>query len=111
MENIPSCLTVFQKLRVIKEVISSKIMFQFRLSGYGLEEVQKLDRIIRAKVKEILHLPSWTSTEWTHSKDGLGLMEFQSMVVVAWKKASGKMLPNDVISQTIATQIDPINGE
>ena len=86
-------------------------MFQFRLSGYGLEEVQKLDRIIRAKVKEILHLPSWTSTEWTHSKDGLGLMEFQSMVVVAWKKASGKMLPNDVISQTIATQIDPINGE
>ena len=70
-----SCLTVFQQIRVIKEVISSKILFQLRLLDHRLEEARKLDRIIRAKVKEILHLPPWTSTDWIHSKDGLGLIE------------------------------------
>ena len=70
-----SCLTVFQQIRVIKEVISSKILFQLRLLDHRLEEARKLDRIIRAKVKEILHLPHWTSTDWIHSKDGLGLIE------------------------------------
>lgn len=41
-----SCLTIFQKIRVTKEVIGSKIVFQLRLSGHGLEEARKLDRII-----------------------------------------------------------------
>ena len=44
---------VMQKLRVIKEVISNKLMYQLQLSDHRLEEVHKIDRIIRAKVKEI----------------------------------------------------------
>ena len=38
-----SCLTVFQKIRVIKEVIGRKILFHLRLSNHGLEEARKLD--------------------------------------------------------------------
>ena len=45
------CLTPLQKIRVIKEVISSKILYQIRLSDHGLEEARKFDRIIIAKVK------------------------------------------------------------
>ena len=107
-----SCLNVFQKVRVIKEVISSKIWFQLRLSDYDLEEARKLDRIIRAKVKEIFHLPSWMPTDWIHSKDGLGLMELQSTVMMARKKISEKMLLlEDTVAQAVAAEIDPINGE
>ena len=43
-------------------------------------------------MKEILHLPSCTSTDWIHAKDGLGLIELQSMVMIARKKASEEML-------------------
>ena len=103
---------VMQKLRVIKEVISNKVMYQLQLSDHGLEEVHKIDRIINAKVKEILHLPSWTSTNWIHSKEGLGLTGMQSMVMIARKKANEKMLlSEDQSSKTIATQIDPLNSE
>ena len=38
-----SCLTPLIKLRVIKEVISSKNLYQLRLSDHGLEEARKLD--------------------------------------------------------------------
>lgn len=38
-----------------------------------ITEARKCYRIIRAKVKEILHLLSWTSTDWILSKEGLGL--------------------------------------
>ena len=58
-----SCPTPLQKVRVIKEVIRSKILYQLRLLDHGLEEARKLNRIIRDKIKEILHLPSWTSTD------------------------------------------------
>lgn len=64
-------------MHVIKEVISNKITYQLRLSNHGLEEVRKLDRLTRVKVKKILHLPSWTSVDWIHPKDGLGLTELQ----------------------------------
>ena len=63
-----SCLTVFPNIQVIKEVIRDKMLFQLRLSNHGLEEERKLDRMIRAKVKEILHQPRWSSTDWIHSK-------------------------------------------
>ena len=107
-----SCLTPLQKVRVIKGVISSKILYQLRLSDHGLEEARKLDRIIRAKVKEILHLLSWTSTDWIHSKEGLGLMELQSTAMRARKKAGEKMLlSGGTISQAIATEINPRNGK
>ena len=107
-----SCLTVFQKIRVIKEVICSKILFQLRLSDHGLEEARKLDRVIRVKVKEILHLPTWTSTDCMQSKEGLGLMELQCNTMIAWKKASEKMLlSHDKVAQTVASEVDPINGK
>ena len=107
-----SCLTFFQNIRVIKEVMSSKILFQLRLSDHGSEEARKLDRIIRAKVKEILHLPSWTSTDWIRSKEGLGLIELQSTVMLARKRASEKMLKSDdSLAQAVAVEIDPVNGD
>ena len=107
-----SCLTAFQKIRVIKEVICCKMLFQLRLSNHGLEEAGKLDRIIRGKEKEILHLPTWTSTDCLHSKEGLGLVVLQSNAMIARKKASEKMLlSNDKISEVVAPEINPVNGE
>ena len=65
----------------------------------------------KSKNKEILHLPSWISTDWIHSKS-LGLTELQSNTVIARKKASEKMLlSSDKISQTVASEIDPMNDE
>ena len=41
-----SCLMVFQKIKLIKEVICSKILSQLSLYNHGLEEAKKLDCII-----------------------------------------------------------------
>ena len=63
-------------------------------------------------MKEILHLPSWTSTDWIRSKEGLGLIELQSTVMIARKRASEKMLKSDdSLAQAVAFEIDPVNGE
>ena len=52
------------------------------------------------------------STDWLHSKEDLGLMELQLNAMIARKKASKKMLlSNDKISQIVASEINPINGE
>lgn len=63
-------------------------------------------------MKEILHLPPWTSTDWIHSKDGLGLIELQSTVTIARKKANEKMLrSDDAVAQAVAVEMDLVNGE
>ena len=63
-------------------------------------------------MKEILHLPPWTSTDWIHSKDGLGLIELQSTVTIARKKANEKMLrSDDAVAQAVALEMDLVNGE
>ena len=63
-------------------------------------------------MKEILHLSRWTSTDWIHSKDGLGLIELQSTVTIARKKANEKMLrSDDAVAQAVAVEMDLVNGE
>ena len=66
------------------------MLFQLQLFKHGLEGARKLDRIIRAKMKEILHLLTWTSTDWIHSKEDLELMELQSNARIARKRQARK---------------------
>ena len=113
LERIMSCyLTPIQKVQVIRQSICSIILFQLRLSDHGLEEAQKINRLIRGAVKRILHLPSWTSSDWLHHRHGANIPDLLVTTTTARKRASEKMkLPKDPISRYVTDQIDHINGD
>ena len=63
-------LNPIQKIDAIRQIIVAKIQYQLRLSDHGLEESRKINRLIRKSVKKILHLPTWTSNNWIHHRNG-----------------------------------------
>ena len=86
LERIMSCyLTPIQKVQVIRQSISSIILYQLRLSDHGLEEARKINRLIRGAVKRILHLPSWTSSDWLHHRHGPNIPDLLVTTMTARK--------------------------
>ena len=74
--------------------------------AHGPEMARKLDRLISKEFKLVLHLPSWTSTQWIHCRKG------RNIPGLLQKKASEKIkLDPDQIAQEIGEKIDPLNGE
>ena len=60
----------------------------------------------------ILHLPSWTSTQWIHHRKGGNIPSLVQTVMISRKKASEKMkLDSDATAREIGDTIDPLNGE
>ena len=74
LENLSKAhLNPIQKIEAIRQTLASKIKYQLRLSDHGLEEVRKINWLIRKYVKKILHLPTWTSTAWIHHRNGFNI--------------------------------------
>ena len=109
---MPCYLTPIQKVQVLRQSICSIILFQLRLSDHGLEDARKINRLIRGAVKRILHLPSWTSSDWLHHHHGANIPDILVTTMTVRKRASEKMkLSKDPISRYVADQIDHINGD
>ena len=82
LQNIAkSHLNPIQKVHVIRQVITAKIQYHLRLSDHRLEEVRKLNRLVRKYV--ILHLPTWTSNAWIYHREGCNIMNFVVSTVVS----------------------------
>ena len=97
---------------MITQTICSTILFQPRLSEYGLKEARKLNRLIRGAVKKILHLPTWTSSNLIQHHHGANIPDLLVTTMTSPKGASQKIkLPRDVVSQHIGDLLDPTNGE
>ena len=113
LDRLTSCyLTRIQKIQVIRQSICSIVLFQLRLSDHGFEEARKLNRLIRGAVKQILHLPSWTSSKWRHHRRGANIPDLLITTMAARKRASQKMkLSTDPRSQYTGDRTDQINGE
>ena len=63
-------------------------------------------------MKRILHLPSWTLSDWLHHRHGVNIPDLLVTTMTARKQASEKMKsPKDPISRYVADQIDHINGD
>ena len=102
----------FEKVHAIRETVCGRIIYQLRLSDHGLEVTRKLDRMIIKTVKEILHLPTWVSTEWMHHRHGGNIPNLMTLAKLSEKKASKKMKKSeDSIAWTIGDRIDPLNRE
>lgn len=68
--------------------------------------------MIRKAVKEILHLPTWVSTDWIHNRNGGNITNLMRIAMLSQKKASEKVKKSeDPIALTIGDRIDPLNGE
>ena len=88
---MPCYLTSIEKVQVIRQSICSIILFQLQLSDHGVEKAGKLNRLIRGTVKRILHLPSWTLSDWLHHRHGANIPDLLTTTMTARKKASQKM--------------------
>ena len=67
-----------QKVQAISQVVTAKLQYHLRLSDHGLEEVRKINRLVRKYVKKILHLPTWVSNAWIHHREGCNITDFCS---------------------------------
>ena len=99
-------------MQAIRETVCGRIIYQLILSDHGLEVARKLDRMIRKAVKEILHLPSWVSTDWMHHRHGGNIPNLMRIAMLNRKKASEHMKKSeDPIARAIGGRIDSLNGE
>ena len=107
-----SHLNALQKIQSIRQAVIAKILYHLRLSDHGLGMARKLEKLIRKEFKLILHLPSWTSTQWIHHRKGGNIPSLLQATMISRKKASEKMkLDSDPIAREIGDRIDPLNGE
>ena len=113
LERLRKChLNPLQKVQVIRQVVSAKMLYQIRLSDHGLQMSRKLHKLLRNEVKKIFHLPSWTGTEWLHHTKGGNIPNLLKTVMISRKKASEKMkLDEDPIARQVRDRINPLNGE
>ena len=82
------------------------------MPDHGLEVARKLDRMIQKAVKEILHLPTWVSTDWIHHRHGANIPNLLRIAMLSRKKASEEIKKSDdPIARTVGDRIDPLNGE
>ena len=102
-----SYLNPIQKVQAIIQIVSTKVLYQIRLSDHGQEIVRKLDEILRNEVKTILHLPSWGGSHWLHHWKGGNISNLLKTVMISRKKASEKMkLDEDLIGREVGDRID-----
>ena len=101
-------LNPIQKVDAIRQVMVAKIQYQLRLSDHGLEEARKINRLIRKYVKRILHLPTWTSNNWIHHRNGGNIPDLEKRTMITRLKATTKMkLLTDKAARITGDQLNP----
>ena len=113
LENLSKAhLNPIQKIEAIRQTLVSKIKYQLRLSGHGLEEARKMNWLIRKYVKKILHLPTWTSTSWIHHRNGCNIPDLVASTMITRINATLKMKTStDAIVQQTGDVLTPLNEE
>ena len=102
-------LNPIQKFEAIRQILVAKIQYQLRFSDHGLEEVRKINRLIRKHVKQILHLPTWTSTAWIHHRNSYNILDLVTTTMISRTKSPTKMKTSeDVIAQYTGDIITPL---
>ena len=102
-------LNPIQKIDAIRQIIVVKVQYQLRLSDHGLEESKKINRLIRKSVKKILHLPTWTSNNWIHHRNGGNIPDLEKQTMISRLKGTTKMkLSIDEIAGTTGDHINLI---
>ena len=77
-----------------------------------MEEARKINRLIRKYVKRILHLPTWTSNNWFHHRNGGNIPDLEKRTMITRLKATTKMkLSTDEAARTIGDQLNPHNEQ
>ena len=105
-------LNPIQKVEATRQILTAKIQYQLCLSDHGLEEVRKINWIIRKYVKRILHLSIWTSTAWIHHRNSCNIPHFLTAMMISLTKASTKMKTlNDMIAHYTGDIITPLNED
>ena len=99
-------------MQAIRETVCGRIIYQLRLSDHGFDVARKLDRMIRKAVKEILHLPTWVSTDWMDHRHGGNIPNLMRIAMLSRKKANEHMKKSeDPIARAVGDGIDSLNGE
>ena len=65
--------------------------YELRMSDSGICELRRWTRFVRNWVKDILHFPTWCSSDWIHLNAGLGFQDFSKSIVIHRLRASEKM--------------------
>ncbi|XP_047127554.1 uncharacterized protein LOC124808477 [Hydra vulgaris] len=80
-----------QKVKILKEVVFSRVNYVLRMSECGISELRSWTRFVRNWAKNIIHLPTWCSSDWIHSIKGLGIPDVSKGIVIQRMRASEKM--------------------
>ena len=61
-------------------------------------------------MKKILHLPTWTSNNWIHHRNGGNIPDLEKRTMIARLKATIKMkLSTDEVPRTTGDHLNPHN--
>ena len=104
----PAHLNPIQRVDAIRQIMVAKIQYQLRLSDHGLEKARKINRLIRKYVKRILHLPTCTSNNWIHHRNGGNIPDLAKRTMITQLKATTKMkMLTDKAARITGNQLNP----